>query len=348
MPGQLYIPAKVKQAIAEHIAVAVAKATDAYASGAEEEDVLTGQLGVLLRINNQHVDVDDPEAPGTWTWSIEYYKFRGRGGKATENILGADGIFELRLIGQKYDNTKTLLFQAKNDWDHDASLLAQAIKLSTWREAACIINFRPESIEAYNLDTVVDSRGKKGATTVGSPLADYLGKRYLDCEVGDTELLYYAPKRLLKWRDMDNNDVVTSFAVKERIRVNVLAPKRQEFDETRLQSVPTTEVHNHRMYVNSRDMLGLSYNATPKQEKTAVRQIARTWHPDPLIAILNKIDPELIEIVNRRSQETNELAEVINTDHQRRQQAPYNPQERSSSTTPPANRDHNSEPEVIN
>ncbi|HEV7857283.1 MAG TPA: hypothetical protein VGO91_01405 [Pyrinomonadaceae bacterium] len=160
MRGNLYIPEEVKESISSHPYASIAKAVEGYVSGSEEEDTLTGGLGENLRISNQKVDVPvGQEISGSWTWSITFHKFRGRGNNATENLLGADGIFELSVgRGDIQANTqkKCLLFQAKNQWQgSDKSLFEQCIKLSTWREASFVLNYIPTDYETLFIDDVI-------------------------------------------------------------------------------------------------------------------------------------------------------------------------------------------------
>src|SRR5437660_420339 len=175
----LYIPEAVKASISRHLYLTTARAVDGYLSASEDEDVLTGSLGASLRANTQKVLVTQDEINGTWTWSIGYYKFRGRGKNATEKLTGADGIFELIVTGPARSQKKSLLFQAKNNWTNDIHLLEQSIKLSNWREAAFVLNYLPNQIEAYLLDDVVKSRGVKSEDVGSMPLADFLSRNFL-------------------------------------------------------------------------------------------------------------------------------------------------------------------------
>jgi hypothetical protein len=118
MAHRLYIPAQVLDAISGHISTAVEKAVQGFWSANEDEDTLTGHLGACLKTGTHTVDVTQDEINGPWKWSIDYSKFRGRGKNATESYLGADGILELSLdMGYRRD-TKSLLFQAKTDWEN--------------------------------------------------------------------------------------------------------------------------------------------------------------------------------------------------------------------------------------
>src|SRR4051812_40498839 len=115
MKRPLYLPNEVKVDIQKHLDAAIKRAVDGYESAAEDEDVMTGHLGGLLRIGPQRVHVTQAEVDGDWSWSIEYHKFRGRGDKATESFVGADGILELQVRRPNGVHRKAALFQSKLD-----------------------------------------------------------------------------------------------------------------------------------------------------------------------------------------------------------------------------------------
>jgi hypothetical protein len=54
----------------------------------------------------------------------------GRGSGATETLVGADGILEVRVRHIEGEQRKALLFQAKNDWHNDPKLAKQALLLT--------------------------------------------------------------------------------------------------------------------------------------------------------------------------------------------------------------------------
>src|SRR5688572_2170553 len=117
MRQTLFVPDEVKESISRHLYGASARAVEGYYSAHEDEDTLTGDLGATLRISNQRVVVNNPEVGGTWTWSLTYYKFRGRGKKANESVVGADAIFEVEVDwNERNKQKKCSLFQAKNQW----------------------------------------------------------------------------------------------------------------------------------------------------------------------------------------------------------------------------------------
>jgi len=122
---------------------------------------------------------------------------------------------------------KTVLFQCKKEWHHDALLLSQCIKLSTWREAAFVLNYTPQSFDAFALDDVIRSRGKKEANIGSKLLSQVLGHDFPDCVIGDTDLFYDATAKKLIWRAAKGEIVSTSFTVGHRVRVEVTTPHHE-------------------------------------------------------------------------------------------------------------------------
>src|SRR5580698_4137420 len=105
MRRSLYIPEPVRAAIEAHVRERLSEADQGFWSAAEDEDTYTGHLGALLRATERKVLVDGQ----AWHWSIEYTKFRGRGKRATESAVGADGIFEIRVRGTEIEGRKSVL-----------------------------------------------------------------------------------------------------------------------------------------------------------------------------------------------------------------------------------------------
>lgn len=155
MVRYIYIPQQVKDDIKNHLDKAIEKAIKGYASAYEDEDVLTGHLFGLMKSDEHVVSIDDQEIGGNCKWSIDYKKFRGRGKKATEKIIGADGIFELHLFRDGRTQSKSLLFQSKLDWrTKDNSLYIQCSKLLTWLGASTIINYTQDEFETYKIEEI--------------------------------------------------------------------------------------------------------------------------------------------------------------------------------------------------
>jgi hypothetical protein len=295
MAGTVFLPPQVREAIRQHIADSLGKAQAGYWSAYEDEDVLTGQLGGLLRISNQTVEsYGQDERPTTYEWSIDYKKFRGRGKRATESLIGADGIFELRVKVGSRQEQKSILFQAKKEWTKDPQVLTQAIKMSNWREAAFILNYKPTGFEAYGIDDTVMMRGQRPTSSSRQDLSTFLSDNFLACKIGDTDLSYDAKSKSLTWRDMQGAMIRTSFDLKHRISIRVKASNIPGSVKT----IRTKDIHMHRMYAEPADILGVPSYAK-EQAKKAYRVLAQTYHPDTL----GHLDTLLREIAGRRMQE---------------------------------------------
>lgn len=281
MPKSLFFPPPVRAAIAEHIKESVGKAEDGYLSAHEDEDALTGHLGGSLRISNQTVVAVGPdEREGLWTWSVDYTKFRGRGKQATEKVIGADGIFEIRLQNRDQILRKSLLFQAKKEWENDPNLFRQSLLLSNWREAAFVLNYSPTGFQAIELDGIVASRGKRPPNIVARPLSEFLAHDFVDCIVGDTALRYDAQRRILSWLTMSGETVTTRFITRHRFRINVSAPQPHTLNVPRI--IKHDEIFRHRMSAEYEDVLGVRATAPEKDKAKARNALAQTYHPDQL------------------------------------------------------------------
>lgn len=307
---KLYIPEEVKQDIRKHLTAKYPLALEGFLSANEEEDTLTGDLGATLRIKNQKVFVQNSqiEKPGEWTWGIDYHKFRGRGPGATENKLGADGVFELTLkIGTRVEK-KSLLFQSKIDWIDDPNLIKETIKLTTWREAAFILNFTSKDFEAIDLDSVIASRGKRSNSLIITPLDKYIGTTFLDCIVGDVDLKYDAVLRKLIWRTITGQIVATKFSIPHRIALQISAPNltyghKLRYDE----EIPNEKIHDYRMDATEEEMLSLKANYSSSELRKARATKAVIYHSDSH----SFGDPILDELMKRRMQEINAAHEKL-------------------------------------
>jgi hypothetical protein len=306
MPRRLYIPREVRAAIAAHIEAATARAVDGFLSAHEDEDTLTGELGSSLRTGTHTVNVVGDEINGPWKWSIRYSKFRGRGFEATESLLGADGIFELTLNYGMREDTKSLLFQAKTEWQKDTTLISQAAQLSTWREAAIFVNYTPQGFYAYSIDSVLGSRGAEADAENRLTLQEALTEHFLDCRIGDMDLRYNPATRHLTWRDLSGAIVATKFSIPNRIRVKIQSPNAKEkvnFEKL----IPFEDIHRHRMQAEPEEMLMpllSENNVSPKNQK---RSLSMTYHPDRY----SDGDQLLRDLLNRRMQEINAAYETL-------------------------------------
>lgn len=307
MRGRLYIPDEVKQNIRAHLQHAMTHAKAGFAAAHEDEDTVTGDLGACLRSGIRTVRVlRGQEVPGDWRWSVTYYKFRGRGRGAAEARLGADGVFELELTVGRTRRRKSLLFQAKMDGQGGRDLFSQAVKLTTWREAAFVLIYSDKGYEAASIDEVIQRRGQLRSST-RTALVNFLGTDFLDCHVGDDEVRYDGRRKRLAWRTLNDETVEVQFEAKHRIRVRVEPPMSD--DEPRVdRTISPEHIHEHRMKATDQELLSLADSqATPTAIRKARKQRALAYHLDRV----NELDELGKAILNRRMQEVNAAADRI-------------------------------------
>lgn len=315
MPDQIHLPNEVKKSITAHLKRSISRSVSGYLSGSEDEDTLTGALGENLRISKQTVNVKNPEIGGVWTWGVTYHKFRGRGYRATEKFVGADGIFELSVRGGGRPSTekKSALFQAKNQWiGSDQGLVEESIKLSNWREAAFAINYTPSAYEAYFLDDIIRVRGSKSQAPQGILLADFLANYFLECLVGDKNLSYDGSARKLSWRTVKGQFVETEFSLGHKFAITVTRPRRKRSKRSS-KKIKNEEIHNYRMGVSETDLLSLTGNFTSRDVTKGRNKLALAYHPDNY----QGSDPLLQEIMKKRMQEANNARDVLNANIKR-------------------------------
>jgi hypothetical protein len=297
----------VKDDIRRHLVRAVSESEESYASAAEDEDTMTGHLGAKLEARNRRVLVQDAEIRGEWKWSLQYYKFRGRGPRPTEFYLGADGIFELQLTIGMRTESKSILFQAKMDRKGGRDLLEQAVKLSTWREAAFVTNYSRDGFAAVTLDQVIRERGGAPSFHDARPLAAYLGEEFLNCVTGDDELRYDASARRLMWRAENGEIVATQFNVKHRMRIRVQAPRAGDNVPGVDREISPVDLHRYRMAATADEILGLTSPPASSSLKEARRQLVQAYHPDRF----GELDRFFRELMTRRTQEVNAAYDLL-------------------------------------
>jgi hypothetical protein len=301
----IHLPPEVYQSISRHLKRAVLRALDAHQSGQEDEDTLTGQLGAYLRTTRpRRVTVRHDEIRGTWTWSLEYRKFRGRGPGATEKLLGADGVFDFVLVQGGRLTRKGSLFQAKTESEDRQRLLAQCIRLSTWKEAAFVIRYGHDTYTALDFDdTFKMALGLDGVRSI--PLDVFMMDWFVACLVGDSELYYDAGDRVLEWKDINGEFIKTSFAVKHRLGLRVDAPLPGAYRYGR--SIDPERIHEHRMEATDEELLGLGRHPTISELKRAKRETAKRYHTDRY----QQLESGERYILDLRLKETNAAADRV-------------------------------------
>ena len=302
MPSPTFLPTQVVESIASELRRGEARALVTYNSANEEEDTMTGHVFGQLQTPTIRVPVVTDETTGIWTWSLRYTKFRGRGPRATESFVGADGIIELAVDFGGEGFVKSALFQAKMKSAGGTDLVAQCLKLSTWREAAFVVDYSPDQLTASVIDDVIRRGGHVAAERDRTDLATFLVSEFVGCKIGDRDLRYDAVTRKLYWRDMTGERVSADFQIKHRAKLTVKAPRRRRtapFRSSKL--ISPTEIHLHRMRATPEEILGIDVTASATTAKRAQRTRAQIWHPDTLGDAGNIYS----DLLNRRMAEIN-------------------------------------------
>jgi hypothetical protein len=308
MSGNLWLPDELKAAIREHLDDALSSPAAMFEAASEDEDTLTGHVfGALHTPKTQAVAVVNSEVAGRWTWKVSYTKFRGRGRGAPERDIGADGIIELSVRRGGQLHRKSALFQAKVGLRGGKPLQEQCARLSTWREAAFVVSYQSKRIVAADIDPILRSRGALREALAGADsLAEYLGTSFLDCRVGDVDLMYDASARRLTWFDIDGQFVATQFAIPHRLRFEVQEPHAPRFAGP-VEHIPPTEILNHRMHVEPHDLFGVEYRAEEETIQAAYTQLARTYHPDQYVSASDLLKT----MADMRMKEVNVAADLL-------------------------------------
>lgn len=286
MPGPLSIPDQVFHAIREHVVTAVEHAESGYPSAQEEEDTITGELGGALRTKaTQLVYVTDGQVPGAWRWSITYSKFRSKARDATESIVGADGILEMRVGSPERDQRKSALFQAKNAQRRDSNLVEQCAKMSVWREASFVIHYTANGYNAYSLDAILVSRGSIAQAHHGAPLASWIVDTFIGCRIGHPDLYYDKDERKLYWlREQSSEEeyradrwVCVDFSPKHLVHIDVTPPNRER---SRAVEIKPKALSLSRLAFTSSDLFGIEAPFTLAQLKRRKAELLRAYHSD--------------------------------------------------------------------
>lgn len=307
MPGRLFIPQQVLQAIRAHVETAVRHAESGYTSAQEEEDTITGELGGALRTNaEQIVEVTDAQVLGTWRWGITYSKFRSKAKGATESIVGADGILEIRVGTPEQAQQKAALFQAKNTLKYDPKLVEQCAKMSVWREASFVISYAAEGYKAYSLDDILLARGSIAQANNGIPLASWIVDTFIGCRIGHPDLFYDKKERKLYWlrepssegeRGVDRR-VWVDFSPKHLIHIDVTPP---DWRWSGAVEFPQDKISLGRLAYTPKELFGLEAPFTMSQLKKRRAELLRAYHSDKSYHLSSdlrsRLDARVIEII---------------------------------------------------
>lgn len=295
MRRKLYFPPEVRNAIQVHVQQKMSEFHEKYDSAVADEDTMTGQFGVLLSSGERRTVADGQN----WTWKIDYAKLGGRGKRAAESFVGADGILEIRVNGVQVEGRKSALFQAKFGEPRGKDALTQAIRLSTWREASLFLSYSEDVVVARTIDEVLQGTSSTRAS-LGMPFPDFFNNVFLECALGDSDLLYDARARTLSWRDEAGQYIRVPFPVKHRIRTSIKSPYTSE---PAYHLISPEQIIDHRMDSTLEERLGLPQGFSLSELKKQQKVIRHAFHPDKLQRMLDQTE---IAILNRRTGEFGE------------------------------------------
>jgi len=197
---QLHLPDFLLDALRKEYFAAVTSAELCYEFSEGDEDSLTGALGQALDPHLvRQVGTDEGER---YEYRIFYHKIRGRGPKAPEKPLGADGIFQLEVRSPDGEllQSKGLLFQSKKEWrGTDRSLAGQAERIAHPPTKGIVIDYSASGYSAWPAAVVAAARGNRRAIPEedGSRLADVLGNQFTRCRMGLVGLRYDPDREVL-------------------------------------------------------------------------------------------------------------------------------------------------------
>jgi hypothetical protein len=281
LPGKIYLPPQVLQSIREHVEAAVRHAESGYASAQEEEDTITGELGGALRTSEVRlVNVTDWQPAGMWRWSITYSKFGSKGKDATEFLVGADGIFEIRVHRAERDQRKAALFQAKNARDRDPRLVEQCAKMSVWREACFVVSYGRSGYSAFSIDDILSAKGSISVAENGAPLASWIMDTFIGCRIGHPDLHYDKDLRRLYWLRAPGDEfrwVWVDFSPKHLVQIDVTPPGWEMSNAT---EINPGQISLNRLAYSPEDLFGVEGSVTLSWLRRRRKELLYAYHSD--------------------------------------------------------------------
>jgi hypothetical protein len=183
------LPVEFIKLIRDRIKAGVADAEAKFRLNEEDEDSITGALG-------QSISTDAPLVLGTpssaFSFEIESIKLRGRGLDAPEKKLGADAIFQIRILRDgKIVFSKGLPFQAKKGGGfRNAVVKKQAKDLYASTETGIVVRYANRDYTAADVRDILPNADGSSKLIKTQKLSTILGDTFLDCGVGRIGLLY--------------------------------------------------------------------------------------------------------------------------------------------------------------
>ena len=176
----------VRRTLSEHYRAGVAAAVRDQAEGEADGEAATAALGRSLTGQGELALANGR----TVRWTMRYRSLSGRGGGATDRIMGVPGLFEIEMEDEESDRSrKTLPFQAWSGTPDYGEVLVrgQAKRLSAFPGGGVVLSYRPAAYVA--VDAGVAAEGYVTAADEVD-LADVLARDFVECRRGSTLYLF--------------------------------------------------------------------------------------------------------------------------------------------------------------
>jgi hypothetical protein len=187
----LLLPVGLRTLIRDRYLAGVSDAQAKYPFSAGDEDSLTGALGNSISMPSQMIFGDGQRQ---YEYQIFYHKIRGRGPRAPEKLLGADGIFQIDVNDERGRRRKGLPFQAKKGWrSADSNLLGQSRQMIETAGDGIVIDYRQDQYGACRAEDVVQHQANRRSIDRARkvrPLGQMLADDFLDCTIGRPGLFF--------------------------------------------------------------------------------------------------------------------------------------------------------------
>jgi hypothetical protein len=176
----------VRRTLSERYREGVAEAVRGYAEGAGDTEAATEALGRALTGQGQLALADGR----TVRWATRYRRLSGRGGRAPERNLGAEGLFEIEMEDEEKDRSRnTLPFSAWSGTPEyaDALLRGQAKRLGTFPGGGVVLSYRPAGYVAVDAGLAAEGNATRGDE---ADLTDVLAREFVEGRRGSTLYLF--------------------------------------------------------------------------------------------------------------------------------------------------------------
>jgi hypothetical protein len=212
----------LRDSLAHQYRSAIAHAEEGFTSHAADEDAVTGALGEAMRASGVATLSDGSVV----SWTTTYKKLRGRGPRAPEKRLGADGVFEIEFEDAAGTRSrKSLGFQAKQNGTIrvDQRFRAQAERISQLPGGGLIVIYSANGYFAG--DAALIAREER--PLYQQSLADALAGDFLACKRGSSRYYYDAVREVMVVSAPEGGLDIRKIPIHSRIRTSARSTAKE-------------------------------------------------------------------------------------------------------------------------